>query len=246
MKVKTNSHISSLREETALSEFIHRVGHDIGNPLTSLISLASLLERSGPGSKFELSLEDRQRYLNSIMADAWRVQSIMERVVLLLSNRQEGAEGETLVEEVIQFAIRKILKKPSYQRFDVLFSAAEPNLKVNISRSSLEWLVTELLTNALTHLSSSSDELDSEVNLLVRRDGESVLIEVRNALINGGYPDPESLFAPFVKHPITSKTCGLGLSAVQAVVQRAQGEVALEASDKHFQITVTLPTAAKW
>ena len=37
----------SIRQGELLSDLIHKIGHEIGNPLTSIISLASIIERFG-------------------------------------------------------------------------------------------------------------------------------------------------------------------------------------------------------
>jgi signal transduction histidine kinase len=245
MKAKSDLNTSSFKEEKSLSDFIHRIGHDIGNPLTSLISLASLLERSSSDSKFELSKEDNSKYLKSIIGDAWRIQALVEKTILLLSERSSSDESSINVGEVIQQSIRKVLRKPAFQQFDISFAPTSEELKVKISRSALEWLCTELITNALNHLSLSEDGYENPVNVSLKKVADKAVIEVKNNLISEQNFELKSLFEPFVKFPENSKGGGLGLTAANCVAIKANSELAIEIdeADKSFKAIVELPLA---
>jgi len=245
MKVKSDTNTSSIKEEKSLSDFIHRIGHDIGNPLTSLISLASLLERSGPGSSFELSPEDTKKYLKLIIADAWRVQALMEKSVILLSSRTGLDESCSDVGELIQHSIGKLLRKPAFKRFDIAFSPSQFPLVAKINRSQLEWLVVELLSNALNHLSLSQDGHDFPILVRLKQEDKFVVLEVENSFITESEIDLKSLFEPFIKLPESSRGAGLGLTAASSLLSRSNSEIFIELDSlkKSFIVTVQLPLA---
>ena len=245
MKVKSDPNTSSFKEEKSLSDFIHRIGHDIGNPLTSLISLASLLERSSPESNFQLSAEDNNKYLKSIIADAWRVQALMEKTVIILSDRTGSEESTCNVGEVVQHSISKLLRKPAFQRFDITFSPPQIAITAKITRSHLEWLITELLSNALNHLSLSEEGPELPVFVRLEQKDGWVILEVENSYVSTNEPDPKSLFEPFVKFPESSKGAGLGLTAASFLLTRSNSElfIDLDKVNKSFTLTVQLPSA---
>src|SRR5262245_24972844 len=88
-KVKLN--FTDIRAEELLSHLIHKLGHEIGNPLTSIISLGTILERfsiSAPGRGETLPPEKIASYASSIIDEAWRISSLTEKLVLTLSNRR--------------------------------------------------------------------------------------------------------------------------------------------------------------
>jgi K+-sensing histidine kinase KdpD len=245
MKVKSDPNTSSLKEEKSLSDFIHRVGHDVGNPLTSLISLASLLERSSPDSSFQLSKEDTSKYLKSIISDAWRVQALMEKSVIILSGRTGTEESTTNVGEVVQHSIKKLLRKPAFQPFDITFQPTQAPVVAKITRSLLEWLTTELLTNALNHLSLDENGQEFPVFVRVLENENNISLEVENSFLTECNFELKSLFEAFVKHPESSKGAGLGLTAANILLSRSKSELFLELDEekKCFIVTVQLPLA---
>src|SRR5262249_40647503 len=73
-----------------LSRLVHKFGHEVGNPLTSLISLASILERfpTVQGSAQQGAVGQKvPSYARSIISEAWRVSLLTEKLVLLLSDK---------------------------------------------------------------------------------------------------------------------------------------------------------------
>lgn len=226
--------ISSLKTETSLSELIHRIGHDIGNPLTSLISLSSLIERSD--GDFKLSEEDLKRYAKTIINDAWKIQGISEKLTLILSDRGKVSESVDL-QEIIAAAVRKTLRKHRFAASDVLVSFGEGPLSAVVDSSQLEWLICELLANALS--SASHCEADT-AELSVRRVEEEIEIKITNRC-KPIESELSSLFNPFVK--LLPEGCGLGLTAAWAVVSRADGRIQLEQSGDTFTTTVFLPAS---
>jgi signal transduction histidine kinase len=225
--------ISSLKSETSLSDLIHRIGHDIGNPLTSLISLSSLIERSD--GDFKLSEEDLKRYARTIISDAWKIQGISEKLTLLLSDR--GREAEPVdIREAASSAIRKTLRRNRFSEGDVIVSYGEEPLIALIDSAQAEWLIGELLSNALCASSKCSPE-NYTAELYAAKTGDEIRITVSN------YSHPvevelHTLFEPFVK--LHSEGCGLGLTAAWAVVSRAGGRIEIDYSDEQFTTTVYL------
>lgn len=241
--------ISSLKTDTTLSDLAHKAGHDIGNPLTSLISLASLIERAQRDPVLTLSPTEIQKYAMAIMADAWRVQSIVEKMVLVFSCRGDNSSGTHMV-PVIQNSIRKMLKKPDFQQCDLIFPVPISDPAALIDSPQLEWLIGEMLNNALAHVSSKLESLPEEerehaanIKLSLNETDGKITFSVENSLFNEIDSDLDQLFEPFFKASTASKGVGLGLTAAWAVLERAKGSIAVELNDSIFRVTVELPAA---
>jgi len=223
---------SSLKEDTTLSELIHRIGHDIGNPLTSLISLSSLLERSQKEAAFVLSAEDIGRYSGTILADAWKIQGIVEKLVLILSER--GKESQiTDIRTLTQDAIRKTLRKSQFRAFDVEFSSSEGEMMSRVDQSQTEWLFCELLCNGL----NSGGKEDSVVKVRLERAGQTISFTVENEFEHELPEELSSLFEPFVKFPLSSKGAGLGLTAASSVLERMGAKLTIAVDGQTFRAT---------
>lgn len=244
MKVKSEPNIRSFKEEKSLSDFIHRVGHDIGNPLTSLISLASLLERSTQDLDSKISREDSSRYLKSIIGDAWRVQALVEKSVIILSDRNVEDDASTDVGEVIQYVVRKLLRRADFQRFDIIFTPPLVPVLAKVGRSQIEWLVIELLTNSMNHLSLVDTGHENPVCIRLSKGTEGILLEVENSFLMDYRLDLKSLFEPFIKIPDTSRGAGLGLTAASLMLARVNAGLFIELDEnrKSFVVTAQLPS----
>jgi len=242
--------ISSLKAETALSDLIHRAGHDIGNPLTSLISLASLVERAQRDPALQLDAESLSKYSSTMIADAWRIQGISEKLVLILSDRGKGFQPVDAA-PILQQCIKKILRKPAFQNCDVVFAPPAGSMLMAVDPAQLEWLAGELLLNALIHVSvSPSGDTENVQSIQVRLEQTGpnrTRLTVENELREAPAADLSTLFEPFVRYPIQSRGAGLGLTAAWAVVERAGGTIllemgSLEMGGSFFRASVELPS----
>ena len=82
-----NFSIQSLRSGDNLSELVHKVGHDIGNPLTAIISVCSIIQTMAEMDSAGL-VPKVSEYAGMLTSEAWKISRINERLVGLLSNRK--------------------------------------------------------------------------------------------------------------------------------------------------------------
>ena len=123
-----------------LSRVIHRIGHEIGNPLTSIISLSSIIERGiGESGAAQLPIERVVSYAGSIGSEAWRISSINEKLVMLLSSRQGNPEPSE-PESIIRRALHKLQRRAEHKRFDVEFRRASPQCQALVDPEQAAWV----------------------------------------------------------------------------------------------------------
>ena len=82
--------------ENLRQEFISNVSHEIGSPLTSIIGFAQLLKNNN------LTIEDRNHYLNIIESESKRLSKLSDNLLRLAT-----LESETLVLSFNEFSLDK-------------------------------------------------------------------------------------------------------------------------------------------
>ncbi len=84
MKIaRSSDSLISLSDEY-LSDLCHQLSHDIGNPLTAIISYSSILEQA---EHFSISLDKVGNYASNISRETWRISRLMEKFLLLVSRK---------------------------------------------------------------------------------------------------------------------------------------------------------------
>lgn len=204
-----------------VEKYVQNLAHEMKSPLSAVIAAAELLEN-------ELPPADRQRFVASIGEQSARLQSIIERMLLLARVEQlQAPEGNLAVDlpEMLKTAIA--LRQPQLGARG-LHVALHADLAVNVRGDAflLQQAVLNLLDNAIEFSpAAASIEID------LQREGETATISVRDH--GQGAPDyalPQ-LFDRFysLPRPATGrKSTGLGLAFVREVARLHGGEASFE------------------
>lgn len=213
-----------------LSEIAHRLAHDIGNPLTAIISFASIVERVDPGAPPELLqsvVPKLAGYGRSLTEEAWKVSVLNDRMVMLFSRRAPLISSVNLA-ELAERGVRRVRTRTNFPQIEIMSNAgvSEP-LHVSADGEQLIIALTELLLNALQASAAVHEraKVSSPISLFVRRRGEQGIILVRNDTTPVTIPELNSVFEPFVTGTTERKQLGLGLSVAAAVAQRTGGSL---------------------
>jgi signal transduction histidine kinase len=248
-----------LLSQEVLSEIGHKFGHEVGNPLTAIISLASILGRavpaekgaldalfsqhSQPGSNPELDrtkllLTRLPDYANSITQEAWRISSLTETLVFLLSERANRNAASEL-EKSLNRALAKLNSRARIRKqlFDVKLPRLLPFFRVE--QDQFVFLLGELLTNAAQAISDMEISPDRAISIELlpgSETGKGVIV-VTNPIARPCPFELSSLFKPFVTEYGARKQLGLGLPTVAAIVDRHGGELELnEVTDERGRL----------
>ena len=98
---------ANLRHGDGLSDLMHKTGHEIDNPLTSIISLAAIIERS------EHEDERISDFARSISAEAWRISKTIRSIVHILSTRDSNSSQCELT-SALKLALKEVTKSRAY------------------------------------------------------------------------------------------------------------------------------------
>lgn len=247
-------HPDEVRSGEALSNLMHKIGHEIGNPLTAIIALATIMERfqgeqspsDAPGSP---PYQKINSYSTSIIDEAWRISGLNEKVVLLLSTKP-GNLGCCVITEVITKAAQKFKSRHKRKRIDVRLSPS-PELSQPIVWADFEQLLvlfTEAITNAHQSFAYRSDDappLPPVVDVAIDRVDGFVRTTFSN-LIEKPLPfPPEAVFSPGITELGDRKHVGLGLTVGWTVVHRFNGQIYASEIDTpeglRFSLEILLP-----
>lgn len=200
--------ISELREQ-----FIAVLGHDLRNPLASIVGAVRLLRRDVTGEK-------AARVLDMMEGSVDRMAGLIDDVMDFARGRLGGGIGLELRPEPLEPVLRQVVEE---------FEAGQPersiearyNLPVPVrcDRGRLAQLVSNLIGNALTH-----GDPKAPVRLEADIQNDRLILAVANA----GAPIPEAamrrLFQPFVRGAVRPNQQGLGLGLhIAAEIARAHG-----------------------
>ena len=258
-KVTSASVSLSLRTEEILSELVHKIGHEVGNPLTSIISLATIIQRyasvkEGEPAPITLDNSKLASYAELVIEEAWKINQLMEKLVLLLSNNC-GTPQALDVGEYIKNALQKMQNRSDFDSdlVSIRLEGSAP-VQAHIDNELFLSIVMELLANASNEISgllAEGSEFDSKnqsapIEIKAESKGDFVELTVSNASRTPVYEGKLSdLFRPFVKGQRSSSGLGLGLSVVAAIAERIGGSVVLDhtsgGSGGRFSALVRLP-----
>jgi signal transduction histidine kinase len=221
-------HSSDLREQ-----FIAVLGHDLRNPLAAISAGSRML------MKQQLN-EQAQDVLALMQGCVRRMTGMIDNVLDFARGRLGG--GLSLnrnADEPLDPMLLHIVDELQTTWPDrVIQFALEPIGVVNCDRARVGQLVSNLLSNALTHGAPRAP-----VKIRSRRDGDSLLIDVSNA----GEAIPtavlDKLFHPFVRASSQPEQQGLGLGLyIASEIAKAHGGALTATSTKdETRFTFTMP-----
>ena len=239
-----------IRSADVLSDLIHKVGHEIGNPLTAIISLAAIIERfhhestSGePGAYAKKTAS----YAGSIMDEAWKISALSERLVMLLSQKPGNVSSCDLL-EAVEKAVQKLRMRQKNKRLDIVIQQiGDGSCEVAIDSEQLNVLIIELIVNAQNALLYEwpQDLPPGPISAFIRAGENSCVMLISNEVPEPRALDISSLFDPFVTTNADRKHLGLGLTVCWAILKRFDCTVRIieqpSVAGRSFTVEATFP-----
>jgi CheY-like chemotaxis protein/two-component sensor histidine kinase len=214
--------------------FVGVLGHDLRNPLSSIVTGARFLER-------KTADETTLRTLRRVLSSASRMNDMIEQLLDLTRARLAGGMGfvrERRVVDVAELVTRAVdelrVAAPSRQ----LAIAAGTDCRTTGDATRLLQVFSNLVSNALHHGTK-----EAPVAVSVESAADEIVVTVRNE----GVIAPELLplvFDPFrgARRTSTSQGLGLGLFISRQIVDAHGGTIAVESTPAQgTAFTVRLP-----
>lgn len=214
--------------------FIGVLGHDLRNPLSSIVSAAALLEHR-PGEA-----DDTRRKARIVLGAARRMERLIQQVLDFALARVKGAIPIEPAAADLAKISRQVVAELGAAVVDQVQTEVSGNSTGHWDVDRLMQVVSNLVSNAVEH-----GEQGSPISL--RIDGtrpSEVLLEVDN---RGTIPAStlHLLFSPFKPRERHSKGLGLGLYIVDQIVKAHGGGIAVSSCNGTTTFDVTLPRVAQ-
>lgn len=222
-----------------LDAFAHSVAHDLKNPIASMMGFTSLVLKY-----YERMTEDSVReYLELIMESGYKLKEIINSLLLLAGvNRMETVEIRPIdMGDIIYGAQSRMLPMIDEQGAEIIMPQRWPTALGYAPWVEEVW--ANYLSNALKYGGTPPRiEFGADPDLV---EGQKVRFWIQD---NGGgltEEEQQKVFTPFTRlSQAKIEGHGLGLSVVQRIVERLDGEVGVESQvGVGSRFSFTLPTA---
>jgi signal transduction histidine kinase len=213
-------------ESDAFKEvFLGILGHDLRNPLNTVLTTARLMVRRGDVAP------DTQTRLNRIVSSSLRMQRMIEQILDV--TRARLADGIPIAVSAQKIDMVALVSKIADE-----LRAAHPKRAIELQTSApcrarvdndrFEQVVSNLIGNAIQH-----GDPELPIRVVVSTRGNLASISVKN---HGTPIDPElmpHLFDPFKRgaKATSADGLGLGLYIAERIVSAHGGKIAVESSD---------------
>jgi signal transduction histidine kinase len=231
-----------LEEDAALAnrakdEFLAMLGHELRNPLAPIRTALQLMTlRGDTATERERDVIERQvEHLVTLVDDLLDVSRITRAKITLA---REPIEMSDVIAHALELASPLLEERRHHMEIDV----PRGGLAVDADRSRLAQVFTNLLTNAAKYTDPGGT-----IHVSGRRDGDEVVVEVRDTGVGIAADILPSVFEMFVQVPQTIARShgglGLGLSIARSLVTMHGGKITAESRGrgKGSTFTVRLP-----
>ncbi|MGE0710086.1 MAG: PAS domain-containing sensor histidine kinase [Planctomycetota bacterium] len=212
------------RKLAAVGRLAAGVAHEVANPLTVIASAAEgLRDRAqDPELARVASFEDFPDYLETIESEAYRLKSIIRRLLDFARPRPTVVQPCDLV-EIVHDAVQLARLDPRAREHPIHFMEPKGRFELRGDPDALKEASLNLLFNALDAVRGGG-----EVAARVGREGGRLLIEVADTGMGIEREDLDRLFEPFFTTKDPGEGTGLGLALVYGTVERHGGTISVQ------------------
>lgn len=219
---------------TAMGELVASIAHDVGQPLTAIVTNGSFLLRRLKNQ------DDLQAAAAAIVADGKRASSIISRVRSLLK-KQDTIMAEIDINDAIQEVVLLLSNESSRHRIVMSTELGARLPLVYGDRVQLQQVMVNLILNAVDATRAIS-EGPREIIIRSAEEADCVVVSVEDSGM-GLTPDQlNRIFEPF----FTTKAqgIGMGLSISRSIVESHGGKLfASNRRSRGARFELKLPTA---
>ncbi len=218
----------------ALAEFAAGAGHEINNPVATIVGRAELL------LKGETNPERRQALL-TIGAQALRIRDMIGDLMLFARPPKPEPKSLNLV-EVVDDVIRKLDESLRAKSLTVV-RGGESSVTVFADPVQLRVVISNLLLNSL-NASAAGGSISVECSSREADSRRSAVLVVHDRGIGLSAIEREHLFDPFFSGRQAGRGLGFGLCKCWRIIERHGGQIDCESSpETGTTFRVTWPAA---
>ncbi|MEJ2545891.1 MAG: ATP-binding protein [Calditrichaceae bacterium] len=222
--------ISHQEKMASLGLLAAGVAHEIGNPLTSISSMAQIIKRKVKDQNFI-------EYLNTILKNIERIRKIVRELVdFARPSSYEAADSN--INEIISNAVGIV-------KYDRRMKSINIELELDNNIPTIFLVGDQLLQVFINILINAVDALTEDSNRIIirsRKHKSNIIIEIEDEGVGIKPENISKIFEPFYTTKKVGKGTGLGLSVTYGIVKNLNGNIDVQSEPgKGTIFIITLP-----
>lgn len=212
--------------DAAMGKLAAGVAHELNNPLTGILTFTEELLDEAPEAS------DLRNDLGVILRETLRCRQIVKD--LLDYSRRDGLRRQTVsLESILQHTLSLVGKQAAFHDIEFRQDLANGPLLTHGDPNQLQQVLLNLIINA-----RDAQDGKGVITIQAGRESDRVWFSVQDEGVGISGEQMARIFEPFY----TTKGAqgnGLGLAAVQSIVDRHRGEITVESESGHgarFQV----------
>jgi signal transduction histidine kinase len=227
---QAQAQISHQEKMASLGLMAAGIAHEIGNPLTSISSMAQVIKRKTTDEKIT-------DYANNILKNIERISRIVRELVDF-SKPSPHKEVEADINEIVNSAVSiiKYDRRSKKINFDL-------NLQPDLPKTVLvpDHLL-QVFLNILINAVDASEGQETEIRVHTSSADHRIRIDITDQGCGIAAENIQRIFEPFFTTKGVGKGTGLGLTVSYGLIKKLQGEIKVQSEiDKGSTFTVVLP-----
>ncbi|MFW5500021.1 MULTISPECIES: ATP-binding protein [unclassified Maridesulfovibrio] len=227
---QTQDKLVETEKMASLGELVAGVAHEINTPLGISVTSASFIKELTESLQhnFEsgtMKKSDLEKFLKTGSEALDNIMKNLERSATLISNFKQLAVDQSS-DDVRQINLHEYIQgillslKPKFKKYKHEITVDCPKgLEINISPGSLMQVITNIVTNSLTHAFPNTDQ--GTISITAERSGKGVKLIFSDNGIGMGTEQVLKVFEPFYTTARSEGYTGLGMHLVYNLVTRA-------------------------
>jgi signal transduction histidine kinase len=217
------------RRTEYIRDFAAHVSHAFKTPLTTIRGTVELLREH----LAEMSVEERDRFLGNLNAEASRMTQLVSRLLdLARADVMRTREGESCSPAAVLQGLQERYRDSGLRfEFDV-----PGDISVAVGADAIETILVNLIDNAQQHAGPRA-----RVTMTLRREGQMAVMTIADDGPGIASANIDRVFEPFFTLTRDRGGTGLGLSIVRSLVSAHNGSVAALASQSGGIFKIKLP-----
>lgn len=230
LKFQNEHEINLLR-----SQLLTTISHEFRTPLAVIQTSAYMLHRY----KMKLDEEEQKEHFNAIHKQVDHLREMLDNVTRTIEIMNQDFHFEPYLLDIEDFVFETIIPLIAEKDVERITFDIQVVKKVYIDKWTLELILSHLLNNALRY---SPEE--SIVYCFIDSDDRDLIIRISDTGIGIPQNELNQIFEPHFRCSNTGdiRGMGLGLSLVQNLVSRLEGQIYVDSKvDQGSNFTVLLP-----
>jgi C4-dicarboxylate-specific signal transduction histidine kinase len=233
---QTQADLEHIGRLTAMGELAASIAHEVGQPLTAIVTNGSFLLRRVASSTAKQ--DDLRAAAEAVVADGERASSIISRIRALL-RKQDTQVAELDINDAIR-EVAALLGSEASRHGVVMRTDLAPGLpRVRGDRVQLQQVMVNLIMNAVDATRAISDG-PREILIRSGKGGESIVVSVEDSGTGIAPEQLERIFEAFFT--TKSQGIGMGLSISRSIIEGYGGKLSASCRAPHgAKFEFTLP-----